>query len=107
MFRVKGKEGLVPSNLLENLSSISSSPLHDAAKRGNIDLLKECLDNKEGTKEINKTEPARVEHWALGNIFLMKNERIIIFISFPPRFLSTRLILLVILPSTGLRGRGH
>ena len=51
MFRVKGKEGLVPSNLLENLSSISSSPLHDAAKRGNTDLLKECLDNKVGNYE--------------------------------------------------------
>lgn len=55
--RVKGQEGLVPSNLLENLSSITSSPLHDAAKRGNTDLLKECLDNKEGSKKINKTEP--------------------------------------------------
>ena len=51
MCRVKGKEGLVPSNLLENLSSSSSSsPLHDAAKRGNTGLLKECLDNKEGSK---------------------------------------------------------
>ena len=48
--RVKGKEGLVPSNLLENTGSTSSSPLHDAAKRGNTDLLKECLDNKEGSK---------------------------------------------------------
>merc|ERR1712038_466830 len=62
--RVKGKEGLVPSNLLENLSSSSSSsPLHDAAKRGNTGLLKECLDNK---IPVNQTDPAgnTALHWA-------------------------------------------
>jgi len=61
--RVKGKEGLVPSNLLENISSITSSPLHDAAKRGNTELLKECLDNK---IPVNQTDPAgnTALHWA-------------------------------------------
>merc|ERR1711874_668820 len=62
-WRARGKEGLVPSNLLENISSISSSPLHDAAKRGNTELLKECLDNK---IPVNQTDPAgnTALHWA-------------------------------------------
>ena len=63
-FRVKGKEGLVPSNLLETVSnSSSSSPLHDAAKRGNTALLRECLANK---MPVNQTDPAgnTALHWA-------------------------------------------
>ena len=61
---MKGREGLVPSNLLEtNSSSGTSSPLHDAAKRGNTELLKECLANK---MPVNQTDPAGNTplHWA-------------------------------------------
>ena len=37
----------VPSNYLEATSHDgSTSPLHDAAKRGNMELLRECLLNK-------------------------------------------------------------
>ena len=62
--RVKGKEGLVPSNLLETVAnSSSSSPLHDAAKRGNTELVRECLANK---MPVNQTDPAgnTALHWA-------------------------------------------
>ena len=39
--------GQVPSNYLEvNAHDGSTSPLHDAAKRGNMELLRECLLNK-------------------------------------------------------------
>jgi len=54
----------VPSNLLEAVSnSTSSSPLHDAAKRGNTALLRECLANK---MPVNQTDPAgnTALHWA-------------------------------------------
>jgi len=62
--RCKGKEGLIPSNLVESASSDgSTSPLHDAAKRGNIDLLKECLVNR---LPVNQMDPAGNTplHWA-------------------------------------------
>ena len=62
--RCKGKEGLIPSNLVESASDDgSTSPLHDAAKRGNIDLLKECLLNK---LPVNQMDPAGNTplHWA-------------------------------------------
>jgi len=54
--RCKGKEGLIPSNLVESASADgSTSPLHDAAKRGNIELLKECLTNR---LPVNQLDPA-------------------------------------------------
>jgi len=62
--RCKGKEGLIPSNLVESASADgSTSPLHDAAKRGNIDLLKECLVNR---LPVNQMDPAGNTplHWA-------------------------------------------
>eukprot|EP00092_Neocalanus_flemingeri_P029867 GFUD01032432.1.p1 GENE.GFUD01032432.1~~GFUD01032432.1.p1 ORF type:complete len:220 (-),score=76.73 GFUD01032432.1:141-800(-) len=62
--RCKGKEGLIPSNLVESASADgSTSPLHDAAKRGNIDLLKECLVNR---LPVNQLDPAGNTplHWA-------------------------------------------
>jgi len=62
--RCKGREGLVPSNHLEVASTDgSTSPLHDAAKRGNMDLLKECLLNR---LPVNQTDSAgnTAIHWA-------------------------------------------
>jgi len=62
--RCKGKEGLIPSNLVESATDNgSTSPLHDAAKRGNIDLLKECLVNR---LPVNQCDPAGNTplHWA-------------------------------------------
>lgn len=47
--RCGGKEGLVPANYLSTTSGGGSgdlSPLHDACRRGNVDLLEECLSNR-------------------------------------------------------------
>lgn len=47
MFRCRGVEGLVPSNMLEDATNGGvTSPLHDAAMRGNVAMLEECLLNK-------------------------------------------------------------
>ena len=62
--RCKGKEGLIPSNLVEAASGDGgTSPLHDAAKRGNIELLRECLVNR---LPVNQLDPAGNTplHWA-------------------------------------------
>jgi len=62
--RIKGKEGQVPSNYLEATSHDgSTSPLHDAAKRGNMELLRECLLNK---MPVNQGDAAgnTALHWA-------------------------------------------
>jgi len=62
--RCKGKEGLVPSNMVESATDDgSTSPLHDAAKRGNVALLKECLVNR---LPVNQCDPAGNTplHWA-------------------------------------------
>ena len=62
--RCKGKEGLIPNNLVEDASGDgSTSPLHDAAKRGNVELLKECLSNR---LPVNQPDPAGNTplHWA-------------------------------------------
>lgn len=46
----------VPSNYLETAGSDgSTSPLHDAAKRGNIEMVQECLLNK---MPVNQGDPA-------------------------------------------------
>jgi len=62
--RIKGKEGQVPSNYLESTSHDgSTSLLHDAAKRGNMEVLRECLLNK---MPVNQGDAAgnSALHWA-------------------------------------------
>ena len=54
----------VPSNYLETAGSDgSTSPLHDAAKRGNIEMVQECLLNK---MPVNQGDPAGA--WAQGPV---------------------------------------
>jgi len=44
---VKGRSGLVPSNYVaEDITDSIDFPLHEAAKRGNLLFLNECLQNK-------------------------------------------------------------
>ncbi|KAL0278243.1 UNVERIFIED_CONTAM: hypothetical protein PYX00_000114 [Menopon gallinae] len=41
--RCKNKSGLIPSNYVENQVEEVKEPLHDAARRGNLTFLQECL----------------------------------------------------------------
>ena len=53
---------MVPKNYL-SMDSKLATPLHDAARRGNIDLLEECLENN---IPVNATDHAgnTALHWA-------------------------------------------
>merc|ERR1719481_668650 len=56
--RCKGKEGLVPVNHLETaVSDGGTGPLHDGAKRGNLELVRRCK-GKEGLVPVNHLETA-------------------------------------------------
>lgn len=55
--------GLVPANYLsENLATIEN-PLHEAAKRGNIEFVKELIDNKVSANSLDKARNTPL-HWA-------------------------------------------
>merc|ERR1712013_673392 len=63
--RCKGKEGLIPSNLVEAASGDGgTSPLHDAAKRGNIELLRECLVKAGANTKMKNNEKKGLEELA-------------------------------------------
>ncbi|KAL8602302.1 Osteoclast-stimulating factor 1 [Nucella lapillus] len=56
-------KGLIPSNYVEeNMESIDH-PLHDAAKRGNIEFLNECLSNRVSVNGLDKAGSTPL-HWA-------------------------------------------
>ncbi|XP_060070688.1 osteoclast-stimulating factor 1-like [Ylistrum balloti] len=63
----KGKcdsvEGLIPSNYVESNTESIDHPLHEAAKRGNIDFLKECIANEVSVNGLDKAGSTPV-HWA-------------------------------------------
>ena len=43
--RCGNKTGLIPSNYVELKTDVVDNPVHDAARRGNLDFLRECLRN--------------------------------------------------------------
>ena len=62
--RCRGLEGLIPTNMVESASGDGSTGLmHDASKRGNLELLRECLSNR---MPVNQADPAGNSplHWA-------------------------------------------
>lgn len=57
------KIGLVPSNYIEESTETVLNPMHEAAKRGNYDFLKECIDNKVSVNSLDKAGNTPL-HWA-------------------------------------------
>ncbi|BFZ01874.1 hypothetical protein BsWGS_04913 [Bradybaena similaris] len=55
--------GLIPSNYVEGNTESVDYPLHDAAKRGNIDFLIECLQNQVSVNGLDKAGSTPL-HWA-------------------------------------------
>ncbi|ESP05323.1 hypothetical protein LOTGIDRAFT_208351 [Lottia gigantea] len=67
------KVGLIPSNYVsENTESIDH-PLHEAAKRGNMDFLMECIGNRVSVNGLDKAGSIPL-HWAAhgGHIECLK-----------------------------------
>lgn len=59
--RVRGKEGLIPANFITSQGEIS--PFLDACKRGNLELLEECLLNQVPVNGIDLAGNTGI-HWA-------------------------------------------
>lgn len=60
---VGNKTGLVPSNYVVENTETVDNPLHEAAKRGNMDFLNECLRNKVSVNSLDKSGSTAL-HWA-------------------------------------------
>ncbi|MBN3289834.1 OSTF1 factor, partial [Polypterus senegalus] len=50
----KGRTGLIPSNYVAEQAESIDNPMHEAAKRGNLSWLRECLDNRVGINGLDK-----------------------------------------------------
>nr|CAJ44456.1 osteoclast-stimulating factor [Suberites domuncula] len=57
------KEGLIPSNYIEGSTESIDNPLHEAAKRGNLPFLEECLTNRVSVNGLDKSGSTAL-HWA-------------------------------------------
>jgi ankyrin repeat protein len=57
------KEGLIPSNYIESSTESIDNPLHEAAKRGNLPFLEECLTNRVSANGLDKSGSTAL-HWA-------------------------------------------
>jgi ankyrin repeat protein len=55
--------GLIPSNYVEENTESIDHPLHDAAKRGNMDFMRECLHNQVSVNGLDKAGSTPL-HWA-------------------------------------------
>uniref|UniRef100_A0A8D2GMS9 Osteoclast-stimulating factor 1 n=1 Tax=Urocitellus parryii TaxID=9999 RepID=A0A8D2GMS9_UROPR len=71
----KGRTGLIPSNYVAEQAESIDNPLHEAAKRGNLSWLRECLDNRVGVNGLDKAGSTAL-YWAChgghkGNMFCL------------------------------------
>ncbi|PVD19643.1 hypothetical protein C0Q70_20133 [Pomacea canaliculata] len=57
------RSGLIPSNYVEENTESVDNPLHDAAKRGNMDFMKECIRNRVSVNGLDKAGSTPL-HWA-------------------------------------------
>ncbi|CAJ0593426.1 unnamed protein product [Cylicocyclus nassatus] len=69
-----GKKGLVPANYVigENVEELSN-PLHEAARRGNLLFLKECIGNQVSVNSLDKSGSTAL-YWAChgGHVEIVK-----------------------------------
>ncbi|XP_071476637.1 osteoclast-stimulating factor 1-like [Diadema antillarum] len=72
--RCGNKSGLIPGNYVEESMESVDYPLHEAAKRGNISFLEECLNNKVSVNSLDKAGATPL-YWAAhgGHIECMKS----------------------------------
>ncbi|XP_071108291.1 osteoclast-stimulating factor 1-like [Haliotis cracherodii] len=68
------KVGLIPSNYVEDNTESIDHPLHEAAKRGNIDFMVECIGNRVSVNSLDKAGSTPL-HWAAhgGHIPCLEN----------------------------------
>ncbi|KAL4623180.1 osteoclast-stimulating factor 1 [Arapaima gigas] len=59
----RGRTGLIPSNYVAEQTESIDNPMHEAAKRGNLSWLRECLDNKVGINGLDKAGNTAL-YWA-------------------------------------------
>ncbi|CAM9907699.1 osteoclast-stimulating factor 1 [Lethenteron reissneri] len=59
----KGRSGLVPSNYVSEQAESIDNPLQEAAKRGNVSWLRECLDNGVSVNGLDKAGNTAI-YWA-------------------------------------------
>ena len=78
--RCQGKEGLVPANFLNKgkdneAGGDEPNPFHDACRRGNIELLEECLMNRVPVNQVDKSGNTGLQ-WACrgGHSHIGKNQ---------------------------------
>ncbi|XP_041361936.1 osteoclast-stimulating factor 1-like [Gigantopelta aegis] len=55
--------GLIPSNYVEENTESIDHPLHEAAKRGNTDFMRECINNRVSVNGLDKAGSTPL-HWA-------------------------------------------
>uniref|UniRef100_A0A1E1XCT4 Osteoclast-stimulating factor 1 n=1 Tax=Amblyomma aureolatum TaxID=187763 RepID=A0A1E1XCT4_9ACAR len=61
--RCDRRSGLIPSNYVEENAEEVLHPLHESAKRGNLQFLEECLSNKVSANSLDKAGCTAL-HWA-------------------------------------------
>ncbi|XP_054629913.1 osteoclast-stimulating factor 1 [Dunckerocampus dactyliophorus] len=50
----RGRTGLIPRNYVTEQAECIHHPMHEAAKRGNLSWLRECVENKVGINGLDK-----------------------------------------------------
>ncbi|MCP9260498.1 Osteoclast-stimulating factor 1 [Dirofilaria immitis] len=70
--RCKNQTGLIPRNYVMTAEYVEY-PLHDAAKRGNIEYVKECLDNAVSVNSLDKSGSTAL-YWSShgGHVAIVK-----------------------------------
>lgn len=65
----RGASGLIPANYVEENTETVENPLHEAAKRGNLEFLTDCLANKLSPNGLDYAGCTPL-HWAAAGGYL-------------------------------------